>query len=258
MISPGRVYATARAPYGRQPLALVAAAPAKRIVRVDRPADRACGRADASSRCRSGRASGSARCRSTPGSKLIAGSPARCRPLDPEAGVLRPHRLVHQADACTTSGAGSRDRHRHSQRCHRPHADRAELPARPASSGQRGPDARRRQGDQRRPRAQAARRAGRRHRARRWTHRNADHRGADRRGDPQRLRPHRAASRGRRPRSSTRPGARTPRSTSGGRTSSRTSCRCCSTSCTTSPAAPSSSCSPDRCLAASTTASTAS
>jgi D-alanyl-D-alanine carboxypeptidase (penicillin-binding protein 5/6) len=36
VISPGRVYATARAPYGRQALALVAAAPAKRIVRVDR------------------------------------------------------------------------------------------------------------------------------------------------------------------------------------------------------------------------------
>ena len=36
VISAGRVYATARAPYGRQALALVAAAPAKRIVRVDR------------------------------------------------------------------------------------------------------------------------------------------------------------------------------------------------------------------------------
>jgi serine-type D-Ala-D-Ala carboxypeptidase (penicillin-binding protein 5/6) len=35
-IAPGRIYATARAPYGRDPLALVAAAPAKRIVRVDR------------------------------------------------------------------------------------------------------------------------------------------------------------------------------------------------------------------------------
>jgi D-alanyl-D-alanine carboxypeptidase (penicillin-binding protein 5/6) len=35
-ISPGRIYATARAPYGRHPLGLVAGAPARRIVRVDR------------------------------------------------------------------------------------------------------------------------------------------------------------------------------------------------------------------------------
>jgi D-alanyl-D-alanine carboxypeptidase len=35
-IAPWRVYATARAPYGRRALALVAATPAKRIVRVDR------------------------------------------------------------------------------------------------------------------------------------------------------------------------------------------------------------------------------
>lgn len=35
-ISAGRVYATARAPYGRHALALVAAAPRKRIIRVDR------------------------------------------------------------------------------------------------------------------------------------------------------------------------------------------------------------------------------
>ena len=66
-----------------------------------------------------------------------------------------------------------------------------------------GPDARRRQGHQRRPRAQAARRARRRHRARRRAHRHADHRGADRRGDPQRLRPDRRrvadVDRGRRP-----------------------------------------------------------
>ena len=48
-------------------------------------------------------------------------------------------------------------------------------------------------------------------------HRHEDRRGADRGGDPQRLRPHLARSRGRRRRSSTRPRARTPRSTSGGR-----------------------------------------
>ncbi len=35
-IAPGRVYATAKAPYGRATLSLVAAAPVKRIVRVDR------------------------------------------------------------------------------------------------------------------------------------------------------------------------------------------------------------------------------
>ena len=37
LISTGRVYATATAPYGRRPLALVAPDPAARLVRVDRP-----------------------------------------------------------------------------------------------------------------------------------------------------------------------------------------------------------------------------
>ena len=50
------------------------------------------------------------------------------------------------------------------------------------------------------------------------------------RGDPQRLRPHRATSRAPRPPSSTRPRARTPRSTSGARRCTEASSRCCSRS----------------------------
>ena len=94
--------------------------------------------------------------------------------------------------------------------------------------------ARRRQGDQRRARAEAARRAGRRDRPRRRPHGHADRRGADRGGDPQRLRPDPATSRGRRRPSSIRPRAPTRRSTSGARRSPRTSSRSCSRSSATS------------------------
>ena len=59
------------------------------------------------------------------------------------------------------------DRHRHTQRGDRPHADRAELPARAAASRERRRHARRRQGHQRRARAEGARRTGRRDRPRR-------------------------------------------------------------------------------------------
>ena len=68
-------------------------------------------------------------------------------------------------------GGSSRDRHRHAERRARPHADRAELPARPPPPRERGADARRRQGHQRRARAEAARRPGRRDRPRRRPHR---------------------------------------------------------------------------------------
>ena len=64
------------------------------------------------------------------------------------------------------------------------------------------------------------------------------------------------ASRARRPRSSTRPAARTPRSTSGARPCGRRSSRRCSRSSTTSRRAPSSSSSPARCRATSRTTST--
>ena len=113
-----------------------------------------------------------------------------------------------------------------------------------------------RQGDQHRPRAEAARRAGRRDRARGRPHRHADRRGATARGDPQRLRPHRrrvAHVDGRR-----RPdrGHVHARSTSGARQVSPRSSRSCARSSTTSRAAPSRSSSRARCRAASTTTST--
>ena len=68
-----------------------------------------------------------------------------------------------------------------------------------------GAHARRRQGDQRRARAQAARRPGRRDRARRRAHRHADRRGADRARRSSTTSSASTASRARRRRSSTRP-----------------------------------------------------
>ena len=148
--------------------------------------------------------------------------------------------------------ACSHDRHRHAQRRDRPDADRAELPASASATARARARARRRQGDQRRPRAEGARRAGRRDRARRRPDRHAHRRGADQRGDPQRLRPDREASRAPRRRSSTRPAARTPRSTSGGRQVEPRRARDAAREArTTSRRAPSSSSSPARCRAAS-------
>ena len=107
------------------------------------------------------------------------------------ARASRPAQVGTRHVPCTTCGAGSRDRHGHHERGDRPHADRPELPARPAPPRERRADARRRQGDQHRAGAEAARRARRRHRPRRRPHRHAHRRGADRRGDPERLRPDR-------------------------------------------------------------------
>ena len=92
---------------------------------------------------------------------------------------------------CTISSGSSRDRHRHPQRRRRSHAHGAELPARAPPPGERQPDVGRRQGHQRRPRAEASRLAGDRNRPRGRHDGRPDHRRARRRGDPQRLRPHR-------------------------------------------------------------------
>src|SRR6478752_1740252 len=118
--------------------------------------------------------------------------------LRPQSSLCSQHRdSLRPCLACFSRAAGaalslgdSREhgRHRHDERCDRPHADGAELPARPAPPGERGPDARRRQGNQHRPRAEAARRSRRRDRPRRRAHRHADRRGAHVRGDPERLR----------------------------------------------------------------------
>ena len=155
------------------------------------------------------------------------------------AGLARPRAAgTPGGTARQRLGRSSRDRHRHAQRRDRPHADRAELPARPPPPREPGPDARRRQGHQRRPRAEAlgvpvvatglaGGRTGTRiveeltaeailndfvRIARRVAH-------LDRRRRPDRRR-------------------RTRRSTSGARTSSRRSSRCCATSSATSPGAP--------------------
>ena len=90
----------------------------------------------------------------------------------------------------TISWGSSDDRHRHTQRRRRPDADRAELPARAPAPRVAEHDHGRRQGHQRRPRAEAARHAGDRDGARRRPDRRPHHRGARGRGDPQRLRAH--------------------------------------------------------------------
>ena len=94
---------------------------------------------------------------------------------------------------------------------------------RPPPPRERGADARGRQGDQRRARAQAARRAGRRDGPRRRPDGHAHRRGADRARRSSTTSSASPTSRARRRRSSTRPRGRTRRSTSGGRTSRRTS-----------------------------------
>ena len=133
------------------------------------------------------------------GGRLIArgrSSPRRRFPPSDAAGkvalVRPPHgppsrraRLV----AHVVGRGHSRDRHRHTQRRARPLAHRPDLQARAPPPGEQRARARRRQGDQRRPRAEAARRPRRRDRSRGRPHGNADRRGADRGGDPQRLRP---------------------------------------------------------------------
>ena len=204
--------------YDRPAVPLVAPRDLLRIVRVDRPLVE---RVVAPASRRAARAPRAAARRGAGLRRTEARR--RARRSSPAAAVDEPGSGLASAGwyagphARPSSGACSRDRHRHAQRRARPHADRAELPARPPPSREREPHARRRQGHQRRARAQAPRRAGRRDRPRRRPHRHADRRGADRRGDPQRLRPHQGASRARRRRSSIRRSTRTPRSTSGAR-----------------------------------------
>ena len=117
-------------------------------------------------------------------------------------------------------------------------------------------DARGRKGDQRRTGAQAPRGSRRRDGPRRRADRNAHRRRADRRGDPERLRSHprRVAHLHARRRPDV--GEADGDQRVGARRSRRPSSRSCWTSCGTSRAAPTPSCSPDRCRAESAIAST--
>ena len=183
---------------------------------------------------------------------------ARGLSVDLEARPGRPRGLVREADAPSTVGwvvglvivtvtlNAAIDRT----------LTVPELPARAAAPGERRAHAGRRQGHQRRPRAEAARRARRRHRARGRPHRHADHRGADRRGDPERLRADRRrvadVDRGRRPDERVVHGDQRV----GAARRSPTSSRCCSTSFATSRAGRTSSSLPARSRAASSRTST--
>jgi len=86
-IPPGRVYATARAPYGRRAVTLVAAAPAKRTVRVDRMlTERVVAPTVVSLPVRKGQQLG--RVQVYAGRKLIAGSPLVAARSIPKPGFL--------------------------------------------------------------------------------------------------------------------------------------------------------------------------
>ena len=102
------------------------------------PARRAGRRPDRRSRCRSGGASGSARCGSTTGARLVASSPLVAARAVVAAGRTRPRSAgTRTGPLHHLWGLHARDRHRHAQRRDRPHADRAELPARPAAPRER-------------------------------------------------------------------------------------------------------------------------
>ena len=165
-----RVYATARTAYGREPVRLVAAKPALRVIRVDRPlVERVVAPAAVALPVRKGQRArrGAGLDRGT----VLARSPLVAARRGRAAGRRRTRRLLRGPHARPSRGTRSRDRHRHAERRARPHADRPELPARPAPPREPGAHARGRQGDQRRARAQAPRRPGRRDRARRRAHR---------------------------------------------------------------------------------------
>ena len=189
VITQGRTYALAQAGYGRAPLELVTASRVRRAVRIDRPlVARVVATAAVKLPVHAGERLGVIRIYE--GKRLVA-----ARPLVAGRTIERPGVAgrvgFYARGPRSTSRPGSHDRHRHAQRGRRPHADRPELPARPPAPRERGLDARRRQGDQRRAHAQGARRAGRRDGARRRPDGHAHRRGPDERGDPQRLRPHR-------------------------------------------------------------------
>ena len=167
-----RLRARRRTAYGRPPVRLVAAKPAAARRARRAAARRARGRSRSGGRCRSRRASGSARCRCSTRGVARRQLAARRRPLRSRPGRARASTGWYAGrDRCTTSGGCFRDRHRHPQRRARPHADRPELPARAPPPRERGAHARRRQGHQRRARAEAARRPRRRDRPRRRPHR---------------------------------------------------------------------------------------
>ena len=196
-----RVYGLAETGYGAPPVKLVA----------PRESSARCG-----SGSRSSSASSSARRSPLPvargqqvgevrvfaGGRLIARTPLVAadvgfgRRHGGEGRVVRPphrppSRRVSSRERSTRHRRKGRscDRHRHPQRRARPLAHRPDLQARAPAPGEQRARARGRQGHQRGARAQAARRARRRDRPRRRPHGDADRRGADGGGDPQRLRP---------------------------------------------------------------------
>ena len=197
------VYAWAAAPFGRRASRSSRRKPLVRVVRVGRPlVERIVAPTAVSLPVQ--RAAPRAGSRSGPAES--SWERGRCWPDAPlrGPGVGGRLRWYVDPDRASPAGASSHDRHRHPQRCSRPHAHRAELPDRASPSSEREPDLCRREGHQRRARAEAPRRAGDRDGTRRRPHGRPDHRRARSRGDPQRLRAHRATSRARRPRSSIR------------------------------------------------------
>ena len=170
VITTGRTYAFVQTGYGRAMLPLVSRKSVLRSVRIGRPARcaRRRGRRRRAPRSRRRPARRRARVRGTQADRRAT---PRRRARDPAAGSRRTRRLLRAPYGEARLGVGSHDRDRDDERRARPHADRPELEAGTSPSRERRPDARGRQGDQRRARAEGARRSRRRDRSRRRAHR---------------------------------------------------------------------------------------
>ena len=217
-----------RLPYGRGTLALVAAKPLRLVVRIGPSARRAGDRADRRSTLPVTRGQVSDASRSGRARSCSAQRAARRRPGRRPAGAGRADRLVREPDsaqrrsALLVTAACSRDRRLMIVTVTLNAAIDRTITVPNFQRGQRhrassGLAARGRQGHQRRARAEDARRAGRRHRPRRRRRRaRASSRSSPARRSSTTSSGSRASRAPRRP-SSTRPAARTRRSTSGAR-----------------------------------------
>ena len=163
----------------------------------------------------------------------------------------RPGRVLAGSDQ-GEDARSPHDHHSHAQRCAGQDAGGSELHAGPPASHRRSDDDARRQGRQRRARAQASGPAGDRDRLRRRRDGRADRRRPSTTRRSSTASPGSARSRAPTRPCSIRPRTSTPRSTSAARRSRRRSSSCSATSCCISPRARACACSPAACRAGST------
>ena len=130
-----------RLPYGLQRVPLVAREAARARRSRGAAARRADRRADAVS-LPVARASAWGAIEVWAGKTLLGTRPLARGSRGPATGSRRTATVVRAREPCIIWSGSSRDRHRHPQRGSRPHADGAELPARPPASRERQPHAR--------------------------------------------------------------------------------------------------------------------